>query len=439
MEIKPFYRRPAVQTALAALLILALYWWIARVEPPVSATTVMVDLALFGATLMGALALASQFTLPVHSLRGRWNALQRLLVYTIGSRGPVLFVRDGQALESHGERKRHGHGVLLVDHASAAVLRTPTRFTRAVGPGVAFTEPGETLAQALDLRIQTRVLHGSQPRASSDSDSRNPTLAVTEDGIPVSADIQVTFMLDPGHDVAPRSGQFPNSAPYEFSARAAERAVYGETHRSGQPTPWQELPLLMAVDHFREEIENWPLQKLLHAQPNEPPALRQVSDRVGEKVIRRESDSPKQGSGSQSIQILTARGIRVLDVQVRDLKVPEEVHSEHLRRWREEWLTGLEVSLEHARGRAQELRLRGNSEGQSLLLDGITHSLQRELDSGRQPDAGAALVLLVDDARELLQDPTLEPDSSGLRERLSQIRSDLMDGDRAAPDLGALR
>lgn len=422
MNPKPFYRRSGFQTLAIVLVMAALYWWTARSDPPAPTTTVLFDLGLAAAALLGGLALTSQFLLPVSTIRERWKAFLRLLEYAAGNRGPVMFIRAGEAVESHGERRRRGAGVLLIDHASAAVLRTPTRFTRSVGPGVVFTERGETLAQALDLRIQLRTLHGQPPGPSSEG---NPTLAMTEDGIPVSADISVTFMLDPGHDVAPRSGQFPHAPPYEFNPRSAERAVYGEAQRGGQPTPWEELPLLIAVDRFREEVETWQMEDLLRTRPNQPPALRTISERIASRLVRTRSEASSGQDRSPASEVLTERGIRVLDVQVSNLQLPQEIRLEHMRRWREEWLNGLEVSLQHARQQASELREQGAQEGREFLLEGLTHSLRRELGSGREPGPGGALAVIMADALEMLHDPTLEPTASEIRTELQRLQTEL--------------
>lgn len=422
MSPKPFYRRSGFQTLAIVLGLAALYWWSARSVPPASATTVLFDLVLAATALLGGLALTSQFLLPVSTLRERWTALMRLLEYSVGARGPVLIIRDGEVVEANDERRRRGAGVILIDHASAAVLRTPTRFTRSVGPGVVFTERGETLAQALDLRIQVRTLHGQPPQPLNES---NPTLALTEDGIPISADISVTFLLDPGHDVAPRSGQFPNAPPYEFNPRAAERAVYGETQRGGQPTPWQELGLLIAVDLFRGEVETWQLEHLLRTRPNEPPALRIISERIGARLLRTGSSASSAQATSKASETLSRRGVRVLDVQVSNLQLPQEIRLEHMRRWREEWLTRLEQSLQDARLEASQLREQGTQGGRRFLLEGLTHSLRGELRSGREPDPGGVLAIMIRDALEMLHDPTLEPSASEVRAELQSLQTDL--------------
>lgn len=419
MRQRPFFRRPVAQLLAALLLLAALYWLTARAQPAASAGTVLFDLALGVAVFLLGLALISQFVLPVHSLRERWTAFMRTGEYLSGVGGPVISVVDGQPIEGPGEDDRQGAGVLVADYASAAVLRTATRFTRAVGPGITFLNHGETLAQALDLRIQRRTLDGRRPDSADDS-SPNPTLALTEDGIPVSTDISVTFLLDPGHDVAPRSGQFPNAPPYEFNPRAAERAVFGKAQRQGSPVDWAELPLLVAVDQYRDEMERWRLDALLHTPANQPPPLRVLSERLKSKLARGGDDPP-----APAVEILTQRGIRVLDIQVSNLRLPADVQREHWLKWREGWIGDLEQALETARSRKNKHYAQGAAEGVRYLLQQVSTALERDLADGPTPDARQTLLRIAHGALELLQDPVLEPEAADLRTALHGLIDDL--------------
>src|SRR3990172_134823 len=114
-----------------------------------------------------------------------------------GPGGGVSLVRDGRVREAAGERARRGPGVLLMDHCSAAVLRTDLRFTRTVGPGtVAFTEPYEWLAASLDLRRQRRTLLAGPPTTGAAAGEQEiSTLGITRDGVPVTATLHVTFIF----------------------------------------------------------------------------------------------------------------------------------------------------------------------------------------------------------------------------------------------------
>ncbi len=201
------------------------------------------DLAIL--TLFLTIVLVAQFVLPVRSAQERAIVVGRLLRYLAGLGGPVTFVHNGRAVESHGERKRKGAGVLLVDAVSGAVLRTDVEFTRAVGPGLTFTAPGERLAEALDLRPQMRRVAARKP-TTAEAVEREPgtSLALTRDGIPVSADLSVTFILHPAGGPEPNFGRDPNGPPFVFypappglSKTPGKRYTEADGRDSGQFVP----------------------------------------------------------------------------------------------------------------------------------------------------------------------------------------------------------
>lgn len=433
MDLVPFHRRPVVRTVAGALLWLVVYLVVLRLAGPSSRSlAILFDLGLFVSAFVVIVALASQFVLPVQTWSDRSAALQRLLDYALGSRGPVLFLRNGQTIESKGERSRRGPGVLLADTTSAGVLRTETRFTRAVGPGVTFTAPGERLADSLDLRPQVRLLEGRRSTGDTTPDSQPDPTALTEDGIQVSADLRATFMLDPGHVSAPRRGQFPHLPPYEFNPRAAERAVYGHAYRGGEQTHWSDLPLLLAVDVWREQVKRWRLEDLLTGGGDGPSPLAQIEAALEARlVISTEHTEGGQATPTREMDVLRRRGIRVLRIEVAGLHVPAEVREEHLRRWREEWGSAVEEGVLEARGRGQEARWQGELEGQRALLREVTHSLRAELSHGGRPGRRDTLTFLLEDGKRLLAEPGLLADTGALSDHLRQLADEVR---RLGPD-----
>jgi hypothetical protein len=116
---------------------------------------VLFDLMLFIVLLILWLAFFAQFSLPVHTLSDRKRAIDRLISYHLGSRGPAIFIENGEVKERAHEEERMGPGVALLDTASAAMFRTRHAFTRPAGPGITFTNPGEYLAGTVDLHRQS--------------------------------------------------------------------------------------------------------------------------------------------------------------------------------------------------------------------------------------------------------------------------------------------
>jgi hypothetical protein len=404
MDFTPFYRRPAVQTAFGLIVLTALYLWsLAASDRTLSVPTLIIDLALAAITLLLMIALASQFALPVRTWDQRSSAFNRLLGHLLGARGPVMFIREGRPLEAHGERDRRGPGVLVIDSASAGVLRTDVKFTRAVGPGVVFTQAGERLAEALDLRRQIRGLSGSPPAASPPVAGQLTTWALTQDGIPVSTDLRVTFMLDSGHVTPPREGRLADLAPFEFNPAAAERAVYGRAHADDENVPWTDLPLRLAVELWRDRVKQRPLEALLNEGSREVSALEAIQGEILARLTSHASESIGEDRRTHRVvnrefELLYLRGVRVLAVHLYGLYLPREVREERIRHWRERWLAATrraQLDVHQAVGSSP------HSDATSEILRlplALTASLRERLSRGDEPSLRETVSALIHSA-----------------------------------------
>jgi hypothetical protein len=435
-----FFRRPILRTVLGVLLWAAAYA-LARLalaeRPPAWSTVGHVVLAL--GVLFAMLTLTAQFVLPVRTGRERLLAARQLLLYLMGVRGPVVSIENGKPLEGRGERMRRGKGVLLIDQASAAVLRTKTHFTRAVGPGVVFTEAGETLAEALDLRCQVRSASSvpPEPDAPLPADEMR-TQALTQDGIPLSADLSVTFVLDPGHPRLPREGRHAHLPPYEFNPASAERAVFGHAYEDQQELPWTELPLRLAADQWREQVKQWPLSALLRVEKDKPAPLHRIEAAILERLS---GNGEKESAGplSNEAQVLQARGIRVLEVSLSNLYLPADVQETHRQNWCEAWAGGAQSALLQARKEGERAYQLGVREAQAQFAPALTASLRERLSRGETPGIQETLMLLLDDAAQTCLDSEAIPEAGALAGQLRAIAERLQeaDGEHGMPSAGA--
>ncbi|MDX9992631.1 MAG: hypothetical protein RBS68_11370, partial [Anaerolineales bacterium] len=133
------------------------------------------DMALLASGLILWTVLFSQFILPVRKIRDRFGILDRMMAYFTGFHGPAIFVENGNIRSRQDETQKHGPGVIWLDHASAAVLRTATRFTRTISPGVHFTSRDEYIAATVDLHILTHTI--------GPNDHENPFTVAKDDEI----------------------------------------------------------------------------------------------------------------------------------------------------------------------------------------------------------------------------------------------------------------
>ena len=405
MDLAPFHRRPTVRTVVGLCAFGGLYLAATWLSGPAAAyDSWLQDLLVALVALLLMSGLTAQFVLPVRTWRERRAAIRRLLAYLVGERGPVVFVREGSAVEGHEERKRKGPGVILVDHASAAVLRTDTKFTRAVGPGVVFTDSGERLAEALDLRKQSRMLRGAEPVTGQAMDSSSaPSMAVTKDGIPISADIALSFVLDPGHTSELREGRLPHMPPYEFNRVAAERAVFGHVFGQQQDAAWSDLPLRLAVDLWREIVKEVRLKDLLSEEMSGVSHLDSIAERIQARlttgVMRRKGPRGELvAEANPEYELLSKRGIRVLAVEVRNVYLPSDIREERLRRWSDTWAAFVREALTEGETAVREARRRGEAEGAHLLSQELTAGLRASLARQENPDMQATLKLTWEDA-----------------------------------------
>jgi hypothetical protein len=159
----------------------------------------------------------SQFVLPVQKKGERWRAFERLVLYLFRFHGPAIFVKGGKIESDIKEKEIKRPGVALLDLSSAIVLEKSLpvkgRFSspyanddeveaengtqknflgrkkkkplqveiKAFGPGLVFTEWGQKVHGAVDLRKQVRATIGVD--------------AYTRDGIRVEATVFTVFSL----------------------------------------------------------------------------------------------------------------------------------------------------------------------------------------------------------------------------------------------------
>lgn len=244
----------------------------------------------------------AQFVLPVQTNRDRQKIFGRLIIYLLGRHGPALFVEDGQVKEHSGERLKKGPGVVWLDTASAAVIRTATKFNETIGPGVHFTEKGEYLAGPLDLHIQIETLGPRENEKPFEEKAENQgeveyeeiqkrrtmTSALTRDGIEIVPKITVLFRVNtkPPEDNQQPGSRFGYRTGTSHEEKEAEeedkKAIYNAIAGEGiDPTfpedlprhrvAWNQLPGRLAVDVWREHVAKFTLDELFRQKTQEVP------------------------------------------------------------------------------------------------------------------------------------------------------------------------
>jgi hypothetical protein len=383
----------------------------------------------------------SQFVLPVRKFRERMLAYRHLWYYLLGVHGPALCISNGRLIEREEESEKRGPGVILLDTASAAVLRRKAAFTRAVGPGVVFTQNGEYIAEPVDLQTQTQSLgpEGEQnPFLEGNEQLPDEALATrgtTRDGVETIPNIQVSFRLR----CTPGKGH----TQYGFEPDPVFRAVVGgsvEAHLSPDMhvgyRPWNKLPAYLAVDVWREYLQRFTLNELF--DPNTgviKGAAASERDLVSEdglwgetglEIISRllrarltqetveELDEAGRFLGkkvlSREYELLRERGIRVISVRIHNLRFHPEMERKIVARWQSTWLDmALQMRdlIEHRRSYAVH---QGKVAALMDLAEGVFIRLGRALKEDGSP--GEDLLDVTFDFKQVRRELTKgQPDS----------------------------
>ena len=319
---------------------------------------ILISLSLLVATTILFVVIFSQFALPVKNFRQRVLAFMRIFSYLIGRHGPAIFIENGKLRERKDGRLRKGPGVILLDTASAAVLRTPVKFTGAVGPGITFLSDQESIAGAIDLHVQSHKIGPrenenpfleQQPDESdaaflSRQNRRHETQAITRDGIEVCTNIMVEFKLD--------SSQGMGNSVFGYNPQAVERAVIGLSVDIRKPednperiADWKWLPTNIAVDLWREYLAKITIDELFPLSKDAPNRKNIILNQILQQLTQPNyylvddyGQIVNQTNFSKEYDLLKKRGIKVISVRITDFKFPKPVEDHLQERWQTTWL-----------------------------------------------------------------------------------------------------
>jgi SPFH domain/Band 7 family protein len=356
-----FYQRPWARVWIQSGFYLLLYLVLSYFGKNWS---VGIDLVIFGVLLILWMFFFSQFVLPVSKIEDRRRIFSRLLFYLFGIHGAANFVENGRVRERPGESEKRGVGVLWLDSASAAVLRSETAFTRTVGPGVHFLSWGEYIHRTVDLHTQTYnvgpgdkddpfTIKPDHEDYATVMGRRRETSVLTRDGIEVVAAININF----GIASSPESAQNPLT-PFGINRKNVERFV---TRNASAETVAK-----IVVDIWREYIRQIRFDQLFENAPGKEPArlpiiIQMVNDRLSKPLVdeRDEFGRPREGRqiASPEYELLQEMGIRA-NANIRRLFFAPEVEDRLRTQWTTNWLKNARNEREQVeRVRAQRQRM----------------------------------------------------------------------------------
>lgn len=405
----------------------------------------------------------AQFVLPTQSRKERMK-VPGLLFSSIGTeKGPAVFIQEGELIERSEESTRKGQGMILLDTASAAILQKKGEFTRAIGPGLVFTEKNEKIANIVDLRDQVRALgpadddkiffgpEEEDPLAEDQEGQkarqarRLQTSGMTRDGIEVVPNIKIVFRL--------KNDKGEGGTRFGYRAESVKRALLHEAIIVGKndgdkprKIPWHWLPAHLAADLWREYLRKFTLNQLFDieelkgnetATGAEKGFDKTAFNRIHEMIKMRlqqekapvlnEYGEPISGEfrPSREYEILENHGIMVKNVNITNLRLRDE--EKLIDRWKATWL--VQAKKQEANTEKMHQLMRQKSETQSLmdisnsLINPLAQEIKRAATTGAAPpDAVLTLNELLRGTRiNIVRDPNLNKQLADERSAIDDI------------------
>jgi hypothetical protein len=337
------------------------------------------EIVLAIAGLLFWLAFFAQFALPVQHPRDRFAAFDRLRAYTFGFSGPAVRIENGNIRQRPGEQRRQGPGVILLDTASAAMLRTKTAFKEPVGPGVVFTRRGEFVHdETVDLHTQIQPVPALgpvgtrdpfEPRRKGESEEeyqasqkyRRQTSALTRDGVEVVPNILTVFKI--------KSESGNGSTGFGYDPESVRLAITreGVLRKELRDLHWYEVPAYVAVDLWREYLSRFTLNELFDPETGDRKNItrdgkkgqagdqREDRGETGLEIIKRmvrmrltqpeamELNEFGEHNGMlvpsrEYNEIMEKMGIRLIAASISNLRFPPSVEDMLVQQWISTWL-----------------------------------------------------------------------------------------------------
>lgn len=335
----------------------------------VSFVILVIDMAVTFLLLDGLTYFFAQFVLPIQDPKDRQEIYKRVRDFSSGKRGPAIFIKNGRIIEHENEKDKKGPGVVLLDTASAAVLRTDIEFIAPIGPGVRFTKVhkhnnddfNEYIANSVDLRTQWALIGPM----SNDQPFLNPvpfltpqeynavksrlqeTSGWTRDGFEVAPTLSIKFRVKRSSNTQTSSGILSR---YGFDPTHVNNSIVNEPMKLEKQThekelmEWDKLPVHLVVNLWREYIRKFKLEDLF-TSGNENSALQVIENKINEHV-RLPKFSPLDEIGTPlagfldnpEYKELQEHGIEIIEVRIRTVVFDPELEKKMAGQWSGEWL-----------------------------------------------------------------------------------------------------
>lgn len=356
-----------LQTSFGIILATTIVWHVVYlafkipINYTVSAALLILDLSATFFLQDRLIYFFSQFVLPILNPKDRKEIHTRVRDFESGDRGPALFIKNGRVIEHPGETGRRGPGVIILDTASALVLRTDTEIRGVVGPGVKFTAPDEYIAGSVDLRAQWQFIgplasdqpllnpvpSPSQKNYSELQGRRQQTSGLTRDGFEVSPTISIKFSVKRSKRLSPDENGVISY--YGFDPASVRNAITREVVRnspsdySKSRMEWNRLPAHLVVNLWREYVRKFKLEDLF-AKEGIKSGLQTIQEMMNKRVrqnqvVALDDTGAPTGEALDSLEYLQleTHGLEVMEVRIHNVLFDPSIEEQMVQQWTTDW------------------------------------------------------------------------------------------------------
>jgi hypothetical protein len=271
-------------------------------------------------------------------------------------------------IKHEGETNREGAGLIVLDTASALVLRTDTEIRDTVGPGIKFTKGEEYIAGSVDLRAQWQFIGPlatsqpflnpvSSPKEYNENQSRRQqTSGLTRDGFEISPTISIKFRIKRSAEKVPTESGV--TSYYGFDAESVRNAVTREIIQLGTSKnrkvrmDWNKLPAHLVVNLWREYIRKFKLNDLFASSGVS--GLQTIEEMINRRVKKPNTkaldDTGMQtGEWIESLEFkqLQSRGLEIMDVRIHNVLFDPALEEQIIQHWSAAWLNIAQKEKKH--------------------------------------------------------------------------------------------
>lgn len=277
---------------------------------------------------------------------------------------PFIVIREPKLEEKHWARWFGGPATLVIYDGVALYLERGNKFSRVVGPGapMPFLERFERIKEVVDLRPQIK------------EDTIKPW---TKDGIRIKMDIRVEIQINASQTAVLNSSKFR----YPFDADAVKSAVEFTSVRLEdgklQESDWIDSAWGNITGEFAGFVAAHSLDELFlsprvesHVNGNQK---NNDPEEDMEQLLSREISEQVTNKVSASLE---KNGIKVLNLQITHVEVPEQVRKLRIKYWE---TVRLKISAQrNSRAEAEHIRAREltHAESQRTMLMTILKRLE---------------------------------------------------------------